>query len=263
MKSQITECISPNPGYVSMSASWVMGGFWIGLMFFYWSLGSAVYLPTPLETIRAFPTLWFTEGIGQQLWISFITNMEAAAIMAAVSFFIAVATVMPLFRPLATFISSGRFNGFVGLPLVFMSIFHNPYKVKVALLVFGMGVFTVLSLVKMIESIPKEQFDHCRTLRYTPWRVVWEVIIFGKFDEVIDILRINIAMGWMMLPMVEGNFRMLGGVGAVMLNEQKHLNLDMVFCALGLILIVGLIQDATIGKFKQLACPYASLGMER
>jgi hypothetical protein len=34
-------------------------------------------------------------------------------------------------------------------------------------------------------------------------------------------VRINIAMGWMMLPMIEGRYKFEGGVGALMeINEH-------------------------------------------
>lgn len=260
--ARLVDFVKPNPGYVTPSVFWVIGGLWIVLALIFWASGQATVLPSPMETIHAFPKLW-EEGLGQELWTSFSLNLEAVAIMAVVSYLLAVATVMPLFRPLATLVSSGRFNGFVGLPLVFTILLHDPHKVKIALLVFGMGVFTVLSLVKMIESIPKERFDHSRTLRMGPWRVVWEVVVLGQFDQVLDILRINIAMGWMMLPMVEGRFKFEGGVGALMENESKHFNMDMVFCTLFVILAVGLVQDFVIGYFKTLVCPHACLGMER
>jgi NitT/TauT family transport system permease protein len=236
---------------------------WIAIMLSVWIIGGAKYLPTPMEVFGALPNLWFNEGLGEQLWTSMALNFQSIAIMFTISYAMSVATVMPLFRPLATLVSLGRFNGFVGLPLVFMSILHNTHSVKVALLVFGMGVYTVLSLTKLFDSVPKDLFDHSRTLRMSEWRVVWEVIILGTFDQVIDLMRVNVAMGWMMLPLVEGRFKNEGGIGAFMEIENKHLNLDVVFCSLFVILLVGFLQDYVIGFFKRLACPYAFLGMER
>jgi NitT/TauT family transport system permease protein len=160
-------------------------------------------------------------------------------------------------------VSSGRFNGMVGLPLVFTALLHEPHKVMVALLVYGTGVFTVLSLVKMIDSIPKELFDHSRTLRMSEWRVVWEVVILGRVDEVIDLIRVNVAMLWMMLPMVESRFKFQGGIGALMEVDAKQFDYSSVFCALFVILFVGLCQDYVIGVFKRIMCPYAFIGMER
>ncbi len=242
---------------------WVLFAAWVVAFVILWSSGSAVFLPTPLEVKRAFPRLWYQEGLGVHLWTSFTLYLQAMAVMTVVSLAVAYATVLPIFRPFAVLVSSGRFNGFVGLPLVFMSMLHNPHRVKVALLVFGAGVFTVLSLVQMIEAIPKENFDHSRTLRMSEWRVVWEEVVLGCADQVIDILRVNGAMLWMMLPMVEGLFRFEGGVGALMEVQNKHMNLDMVFGTLLAILALGLLIDGFLLLVKAVACPFAAIGMER
>lgn len=235
---------------------------WICLFLLIWTAAGVSYLPTPTEVLRAVPVLW-GYGFGEQLWNSFALNLEAVCAMAVIVYLLAIATVMPLFRPLAVLVGSGRFNGFVGMPIVFMAIFQNAHLVKVALLVFGAGVFTLVSLVKMIQDIPKELFDHSRTLRMGEWRVVWEVVVLGRMDEVIDILRINVAMLWVMLPMVEGRFRYEGGVGALMEEQAKHFNMDAVFAALAMVLAVGILQDLALAKLKGLACPYSALGMER
>lgn len=236
---------------------------WGAVLLLLWVLGAAPFIPTPSDVFRALPNLWFNEGLGAQIWESFSLNLQAVGVMFALSCFVAYATTLPLFRPFAAIVSAGRFNGFVGLPLIFMAMFHDAHVVKVALLVFGMGVFTVLSMVKMIEAIPKEAYDHSRTLRMNEWRVVWEVVILGQLDQVIDIMRVNVAMGWMMLPMVEGMYKFEGGVGALLENEAKHLNLDSVFCVVLIVLMIGILQDWAIGQFKQIVCPYAELGMER
>jgi NitT/TauT family transport system permease protein len=247
----------------------ILGGFWLVLFLYVWSTFAASYIPSPIQIVTAFPRLWNQNGLGVALYDSMELNIQAVSIMFSVSYFLALTTVAPIkifghnpFRPLALLVSSGRFNGFVGLPLVFMSIFNNAHKVKIALLVFGMGVFTVLSLAELFKNVSKDLFDHSRTLRMNEWRVMWEVVVLGTFDQVIDIVRINIAMGWMMLPMVEGRFKFEGGVGAMMEIDSKQFDYPAVFCTLFVILLVGLCQDKLIGLFKKIACPYASLGLE-
>jgi NitT/TauT family transport system permease protein len=239
-----------------------IGAGWIVTMLLLWLVAPSI-IPSPREVVSAFPVLWDRDGLGVQLWVSFTTNLEAATLMTLFSLVIAYLTVLPIFRPFAVLVSSGRFNGFVGLPLVFLALLNDPVWVKIALLVYGVGVFVILSVVKLIDNIPKEQFDHSRTLRMNEWRVAWEDVVLGQFDQVIDILRVNLAMLWMLLPMVEGLFRFQGGVGALMLDQEKHFDMAAVFCSLFLILGIGLLQDFLIGKVKDIICPYASLGLQR
>lgn len=258
----MTDLFTPNRPLHKSAFNILMGG-WIALMLLIWASAGASYLPSPLDVIKAFPALWNQDGLGVQIWISMELNIEAVFLTFTVSLLIAYATVLPIFRPFATLVSSGRYNGMVGLPLVFLSLLHNPHSVKLALLMFGTGVFTVLSMVRMIETIPQELFDHSRTLGMGEWHVVWEVVVLGQFDQVLDIIRGASAMLWLMLPMVEGYFRFEGGVGTLMLTESKHLNLDSVFCIMFVVLLIGFAQDWIIGQFRLAVCPYAELGVER
>ncbi len=245
----------------------VITALWIAAFLLLWSCAAASYIPSPLEVLQALPPLW-DDGLGVQLWSSLTLNFEAVLLTSLVSLLIAYATAAPgiigrIFRPFALLVSSGRYNGMVGLPLVFMSLLHNPHWVKLALLLFGTGVFTILSLVRMIDAIPAELFDHSRTLRMGEWRVLWEVVVLGRFDEALDVLRVSAAMIWMLLPMVEGLFRFEGGVGVLMLTESKHLNLDAVFAVMGVVLLIGFLQDWLMGQFRAAVCPYAELQKER
>ena len=141
--------------------------------------------------------------------------------------------------------------------------FGGGHPLKLSLLVFGMTVFFLTSMASAIADIPKEDFDHARTLRMSEWRVVWEVVVLGTADQAIEVLRQNAAMGWMMLTMVESISRSEGGVGAMLLNQNKHFHLAEVFAIQILILLLGMTQDYGIGLAKRLFCPYSALTLER
>jgi NitT/TauT family transport system permease protein len=114
-----------------------------------------------------------------------------------------------------------------------------------------------------VLAIPREKFDHARTLRMSEWKVVWEVVILGTADKAFEVLRQNAAIGWMMLTMVEGISRAEGGVGAMMLNLNKHFHVASVFAIQITILLVGLLQDYGIGVARRLFLPFADLTREK
>ncbi len=95
------------------------------------------------------------------------------------------------------------------------------------------------------------------------WRSVWEVVVLGTAHKAFEVMRQNAAIGWMMLTMVEGVSRGEGGIGALLLNQQKHFLLAEVFAIQIVILVVGIFQDAIIGLLRRLVCPYADLKLER
>lgn len=237
---------------------WLFGG----VLLLAWLILPSKLVPGPVDIALAMPKLWMEEGIGQELWTSIVLNLQASFFMIVTSLTVAYATTIPAFRPVATMFSMGRFNSFVGLPFLLTLLIGDAHWIKVTLLALAMSVFSVPAIVDVIRTIPREQMDDARTLRMGEWRVVWEVVILGKFHEVIDVLRTNIAMGWMMLPMVEGTFRAEGGIGVMLLLENKYLRLDYVYGIIFTVGLIGLAGDRLILFMKHELCPYSFLSTE-
>ena len=216
-------------------------------------------LPRPLETLTALRSLWLEQGLGRELFASLAMNVKALAITAVLSLGLSYLTVIPFFRPIAAALSKGRFLGMIGLTFVFTLVFGGGAPLKVSLLVFGMTVFFVTSMTAVVAEIPRENFDQARTLHMNEWQASFEVVVLGTADQAFEVFRQNAAIGWMMLTMVEGIARSEGGLGAMLLNQNKHFHLAEVFAIQLVILAVGLTQDACIGLLKRVVCPYAHI----
>src|SRR6185295_17765064 len=213
------------------------------LALLFWWQSPFPLLPRPGEVWAAFRSLWFNDGLGRELFTSFTLNLEALALTLVVSLVLSYLTVLPVFRPITTAVSKGRFLSLIGLTLVFTLLVGGGHRLKVSLLLFSMTVFFVTSMAAVVQEIPREKFDYARTLRMGEWRVVWEVVVLGTADQALEVLRQNAAIGWMMLTMVEGISRSEGGVGALLLNQDKHFRLPQVFAIQITILVLGLFQD--------------------
>ena len=220
-----------------------------------WSLSSGA-LPSPGGVAAALARLWTEQGLFDALATSFVLNAQAIAWTTAIALGVAYLTVVPAVRPVAAAISKLRFTGLVGWAFVFTLWARDGHQLKLWMLVFGMAPFFVTAMTAVVAEIPRERFDHARTLGMAEWRVVWEVVIRGTADQALEALRQNAAMGWMALTMVEGLVRSEGGIGALMLNENKHLDLDAVFALIAVVLAVGIAQDAALGWLRRTACPY-------
>jgi NitT/TauT family transport system permease protein len=221
-----------------------------------WSL-SAGALPSPAGVASALVRLWTAQGLFDELTTSVVLNAQAIAWSTAIALGLAYATVVPAVRPIATAISKLRFTGLVGWAFVFTLWARDGHQLKLWMLVFGMAPFFVTAMAAVVAELPRERFDHARALGMTEWRTVWEVVIRGTVDQALEALRQSAAMGWMALTMVEGLVRSEGGIGALMLNENKHLDLDAVFALIVVVLIVGIAQDAALAWLRRTACPYA------
>jgi NitT/TauT family transport system permease protein len=256
----LKEALRPN-GRLNSKGQWLVSFITAAILVAAWEFRPP-FIPGPLEVVRAYPGL-IDQGLLYQLGISVTTNVQAIFLSCLLMVPLSYLTVLPAVRPFVRLVSKLRFLGLTGFVLLFTIFFGGGHALKVALLVFGMSVFLITSLYDVVESIPREQFDHARTLRLGRWGSVVEVVILGHIDAVLDAVRQNAAMGWVMLTMVEGLVRFEGGLGALMLAEDKHIRLPAVFAIQLLVLIIGVVQDWALLGLKKTLCPYASLQLER
>jgi NitT/TauT family transport system permease protein len=259
---ELRAAFTPNR-VVTSRTLWVLGGAQVAFLAVLWARSSVDALPRPGEVVHALANLWLQQGLGPALGVSIVTSVEALLVATVLSLGLAYATVLPALRPLAAVVSKGRFLGLAGLTFLFMVSLGGGQPLRLALLVFGLTVFLTTSLVAEVAAIPRAKFDHARTLRMGEWRVVWEVVVLGTADRALELVRQNAAIGWTLLTTVEGLTRAEGGVGTLLLDQNKHLHLPEVFALQLAILVVGLGQDALLGQLRRAWCPYAVLSLER
>ena len=223
-----------------------------------WQFIDFSFLPKPLDVLKAFVTL-YEDGLLREIFVSFWLNVEAILWSTLISLAFVYLTVFEFMKPITKALSKLRFMGLVGWTFVFTMLASSSHMLKVMLLVFGMSVFFITSMLAVIEAIPKEEYDYAKTLKLNNWQIIWHVIIYGRASEAMEILRQNAAMGWMMLTMVEGIARAEGGIGTVLLSQNKFFKLDAVFAALICVLIIGLAQDGTIAGLRKGFFPHSAL----
>lgn len=228
-----------------------------------WVFGDTLSIPGPLDTLTMLGRLVRNDGLLYELWVSMKINYQAIGISTLISVGLAYLTVLPVMRPIVSFISKARFFSLAGFVTLFTFIFGGGHGLKVSLLTFGITVFFVTSMAAVIAAIPKTDWDQARSLRMAPWRSVVEVVLLGRADEAFEMLRQNAAMGWMMLTMVEGLSRTEGGIGGIMINSTKYRQFSAVFAVQLVVLIVGILQDQGFAKLKDLFCPHSNLTLER
>src|SRR5437879_4337601 len=109
---------SPNR-VISKAALRFIIGFQVAVLLIVWATSTYVFLPKPMDVWRAFVDLWTHEGLGQELIVSFILNVQAMTWATLISLGLAYLTVVPVFQPIALAVSKGRFLGMVGLTFFF------------------------------------------------------------------------------------------------------------------------------------------------
>lgn len=232
---------------------------WAAVVLAIWSYIDIPFLPKPYEILAAFEHLR-EDGTFLEFGVSLWTMAEAIFWTIAISLSLAYLSVVPAMKPVVTFVTGLRYLGLVGLMLAFTLIAPDGHALKVMVLTFGMTVFYLRDMLHVVNNIPQANYDHARTLGMGPWRTIYEVVILGTLADALESLRVNAAMGWMMLTMVEGVVRSEGGIGVVLLNMNRHMDLPAEGALLISLFGLGLLQDFLIGFAKDyLICPYARL----
>lgn len=216
-------------------------------------------VPSPVSIASSWDHLALTDGLLVELFNSIVTIWKALILSAIISFVVAYLTTADIFKPAGSFISSLRFLGFTGLTYLFTLWTSNGNQLKLALLTFGMTVFLTRSTVDEVKSVPLEQIDYARSLGLKGWRITYEIVVRGRLHTMLDLVRQNAAIGWTLLSMVEGLVRSDGGIGTLLLNQNKYFNLSAVFAIQLTILAYGIMQDIGLDYIRRLVCPYAEL----
>jgi NitT/TauT family transport system permease protein len=258
MKAAFRAAFLPNRA-VDRSTRGLIAAFWAGAALLVWLASPFRTLPTPGDIWKALGDLWWREGMGPEIFTTMRLIGHATLLTVVISLALAYATVIAFLRPVVQAYSKLRFLGLTGLVFPFTLATGGGYPLKVALLTFGMSTFYATSMAQVVAEIPRSEFDYMRVLGASELRILWEVVVLGTADKALDQLRQNVAMGWAMITMVEGISRAEGGIGAMILNENKHFLLAEVYAILLVILLLGLAIDYAMAVLSAIVCPYVAL----
>ena len=226
---------------------------WLIIVVIYWiisSLGTKHLFPTPAQVCEGFISL-FNEGLIVHLASSLSLCLQATFFSLLISLVIAYLSPLPALRPLSVAMSKVRYLPLTGITFYLAMIVSNARQMQVSVLVIFMSLYFITSLLAVINDIPKEEIDHARSLKCSRWEVLWEVVIKSRIDYVIDVLRQNLSITWMMLVTVESILVAAGGLGVLIKNSDKFMNHGRIVALQLVILAVGLLLDSALNTTRK------------
>lgn len=228
-----------------------------------WLLYPLKLFPTLGEVLAAFQDLVRTQGLIQELWASLVTAIQAVAMATVLALFISYLTALPFFRPLAYAATKLRYLTLTGLTFFMALMLSSGHQVKLSVLVFGATVYFVTGMTSVILTTTQEEMDHARTLGMSEWRSFFEVIVLGKLDDMLEVVRQNFAIIWTMITLVETLYQSEGGIGLLLYKQNRYLHLAGVVSIQLVILAVGALQDYLFVLLRRVFFPYSSLSTAR
>src|SRR6476620_8790663 len=234
-------------GKVTSQSLYVVIGLQVLLFLALWQITSNGLIPSPLKVAKAFLHLLSSGILLDNILVSLLLTIKALFYSIVITLFFTYLSVIPFFESLAEFLVKCRYLTLTGLIFIFTLLTKDGNSLKLSLLVFGMVPFFVTSFLSVIISTNKQQYELCKTLGYNNWQTLYEVIIVGKADQVLEILRQNFAMAWLMITLVEGLNMSEGGIGTLLIKYSKYNDLPHVLALQVVLFATGLGFDAALG----------------
>ncbi len=235
---------------------------WMAVIILIWiitgSIGEKHLFPTPQQVVDGFAGL-YKEGLVVHVFSSLWLCLRAIFISILISLVIAYLSPIPLLQFFAKAMSKLRYLPLTGITFYLAIIIDSGRTMQIWVLVVFMSTYLTTSLLGMIKDIPQEEFDHARTLQCNRWEVLWEVLIKGRLDYVIEIIRQNLAIVWMMLVTVESILVATGGLGFLIKNSDKFMNHGRIVALQIVILAVGLFIDFILDRSRKILFRYSKI----
>lgn len=234
---------------------------WIVLLIAIWfliSMGEKHLFPTPGQVLQGFKEL-YNEGLVVHIFNSLKLCFISIFFAIILSMVFAYSWPLPLFKPIAEFVTKLRFLPFTGLSFFITMVVHDSRNMQVWILVIFLTTFLTTSLISVIAAIPQEEFDHAKSLKCSRFEVLWQVIVLGRVDYVIDVIRQNLAITWMMLVTVESIVAASGGLGFLIKNSDKFMNHGRIIALQIVILLIGLFLDWFINYLRKAFFRYSKI----
>ncbi len=240
----------------------LIGIVWILVFVIGWAGIAGPFIPSPLETFIALKDYWLG-GFAEDIKSSLVTVIEGTLLSILFGLPLAYLVRVPLFRPLVEHIARTRFNGISGILFALIVYLSGGHWLKVAIIVYGVTPYILSSMAQVVISIPDTTFDYAKTLRMGTLEAVWEMVIVGEAYSVAVIVKQNIAMACLMLMVVEGLVRSEGGLGKLMADAAKFMNIANLYAIQFTIWGFGFALDQGLGFLIRKIFKHEFIGKER
>lgn len=215
-------------------------------------------LPSPVEVLKAFPSLHFDQGLVRSALTSFrrVTLGFTLAAMVALPLGVYMATfqgVAAFFRPLALIGAYVPIVVFVPLTLAWFGLSETQ---KVGFLFIGCFVALLPLVIKEIGSVPAAYLDVAVTKGATQWQLVRHVLFPVAQAHLWDHLRgvYGVGWGWIILAEVVNAEQ---GLGYLISISERRGHTASIFAIIIVIVLIAVACDQLWKLGGRILFPYA------
>jgi NitT/TauT family transport system permease protein len=139
------------------------------------------------------------------------------------------------------------------LMIAWLGIDETP---KVTLIVIGTVFFNTLMVADVSRAVPRELIEASYTLGARRTTVLSRIIFRHSLPGIIDVARINLAAGWLMLVVAE-LLAAEEGLAVLIMKVQRARAYDTMFAVLFVFGVVGVLSDLLLRWLRNRSAPWA------
>jgi ABC-type nitrate/sulfonate/bicarbonate transport system permease component len=203
------------------------------------------FIPRLDEVLRAWRDLWMG-GLFFHILATLKLCLIATLISILFSSIIAYLSYVPFFASISNAFTKLRYNPIQGFTLFLTIIAGGGRSLQVTLLVIFMSFYFITSLMSIIQQIPKEQIYRRKAQGMGRWKILYEVVVKDYADQLVEVIRQNLSITFMMIVSVEAMDKAQGGLGAMINDTNRGLNFARIFALQITILLIGIILDSIL-----------------
>lgn len=234
------------PGRLGLAAALTLWAAFLALWAFltYGRLVPAIFLPTPDSVVL--------RGYHMVADGSLFANIWASAQVVLIGFVLSTLVAIPLGIAMGAFrIAQSAFESMINfiryLPVTaFMPLFilwiGIGVEQRVALIFFGTFFSQTVMVATAIRNAPQDLLNAAYTLGASRGQVLWRVMLPAALPGIFDTLRVTIGWAWTYVVAAE-LIAASSGLGYMSMKAARGFQVDIIFLAIGMIGLLGLLTD--------------------
>lgn len=219
----------------------------------------SIFLPRP-ETVVETTIRMAGDG---SLWDHVSASVEVVLIGFVVSSVVAIplGLIMGTYRivqafldPLVNFIRYLPVTSFVPLFILWIGI---GLQQRVAVIIFGVFFQQLVMFADAARSVPRDLVNAAYTLGTKRTETAFHIVLPYTLPNIFDILRVTMGWAWTYLVAAE-LVAASAGLGYISLKAMRGFQVDVIFMAIMMIGILGLITDQFFRILRRFIAPWAN-----
>ncbi len=213
---------------------------------------SPTILPSPVEVVKSFPSLWFDRALTRNALVSFMRVLSGFAVGVLIAFPLGVlmgafSKVKAMFNPVSVF---GAYLPIPALVPLTLSLFGTGEKQKVAFLALAFVIYLLPLIVQAVDDVDDIYLKTAYTLGANTMQTVRKVMLAISWPNIYQALRLGFGIGWSYIILAE-MVDIEKGLGGIIIISQRRGPREHIYLVLLVIVVMAFVTDklwATIGK---------------